>query len=135
MNARYVRTLLGFLLVSLVVDVCTATADEPRKQLSEAEKIDALIRSVENEKGSVFIRNDEEHTPKAAADHLRSKRRYAGRKITTARQFIDKLATGSSQTGKAYRIRLADGKEMTSAEFLNGKLAKLLASERAPSPH
>lgn len=121
----HIGTLIVFGLLPAFFSVRTAVADEPRKQLSEEQKIEALIRSVENEKGAIFIRNEEEHPAKAAAGHLRGKRKYAGRKIITARQFIDKLATGSSQSGKPYRIRLANGNEMTSAKYLKAKLAEL----------
>ena len=95
--------------------------------LSEAQKIQALIHSVETLKGAVFIRNGSEYDAAKAAEHLRRKLDYAGSKIRTADQFIDKLATGSSMTGRPYQIRFADGRTVESAVFFREQLRKLAA--------
>ena len=96
-------------------------------RLSEAQKIQALIHSVETLKGAVFIRNGSEYDGAKAAEHLRRKLDYAGNKIKTADQFIDKLATGSSMTGRPYQIRFADGRTVESAVFFREQLRKLEA--------
>jgi hypothetical protein len=93
--------------------------------LSEAQKIEALINSVGQLKGAVFIRNGSEHDAAAAAEHLRRKLDYAGKRIHTADQFIDKLATGSSMIGKPYKIRFADGHTVESAVYFREQLRKL----------
>ena len=97
-------------------------------QLSEAQKIQALIHSVETLQGAVFIRNGTEYDAAKAASHLRMKLDYAGKKVRTAEQFIDKLATGSSMTGKPYKIRFADGRTVESAVFFHEQLRKLEAT-------
>ena len=97
----------------------------PAVQLTEAQKIQALIHSIETLKGAVFIRNGSEHDAAKAAEHLRRKLDYAGKRISTADQFIDKLATGSSMSGKPYQIRFADGRTVESAAFLREQLRKL----------
>jgi hypothetical protein len=96
--------------------------------LSEAAKIQALIGSIEHLNGAVFIRNGTEHDASEAAAHLRRKLDYAGSKVKTAQQFIDRLATGSSMTGKPYKIRFADGRTVESAVFLREQLRKLEAA-------
>ena len=68
-----------------------------------------------------------------AAAHLRLKLDRAGARIKTAEQFIAFCATGSSISGQKYRIRLADGRTLDTAEFLRGKLALYQAAER-PAP-
>jgi len=103
------------------------TATAPVAHLSEAQKIQALIHSVETLQGAVFIRNGSEYDSAKAADHLRRKLDYAGKRITTADQFIDKLATGSSMTGKPYKIRFADGRTVESAVYFHEQLRKLEA--------
>jgi hypothetical protein len=109
----------------------TAPAAAPRAatsapgQMSEAAKIQALIASVEQLKGAVFIRNGSEYDSAKAAAHLRRKLDYAGSKIKTAEQFIDQLATGSSMTGKPYRIRFADGHSVESASYFHEQLKRL----------
>jgi hypothetical protein len=99
---------------------------EPGKTppLSEEEKIGRLIKLVADSKVS-FIRNGKEHTPAEAADHLRTKRKYAGDKIRTARDFIEQLASKSSASGKPYLIRTAEGKEVPAGEWLSERLRAL----------
>jgi hypothetical protein len=100
--------------------------------MTEAAKIQALIASVENLHGAVFIRNGSEYDGKAAADHLRQKLDYAGNRIKTAQQFIDKLASASSMTGKPYKIRYANGSTVDSAVYFHEQLMKLEAPSPAP---
>src|SRR4249919_3516937 len=61
--------------------------------MTEAAKIQALISSIEQLKGAVFIRNGTEYDGAKAAAHLRKKLDYAGSRVKTAEQFIDVLAT------------------------------------------
>lgn len=98
--------------------------------LTEAQKIEALIASVEHLRGAVFIRNGTEHDAAKAAGHLRRKLDYAGKRVKTAEQFIKYLATGSSMTGKPYRIRFADGQSVDSAVYFNEQLRRLVAPAR-----
>jgi len=90
-----------------------------------AAEIDALIDRVAHAKGVVFIRNGSEYTATEAAAHLQRKREAAGDKVRTPEQFIDALGARSSMSGKPYRVRLADGREMDSAVWLNGLLRDL----------
>lgn len=105
-------------------------ATQPARQLSEAQKIEALIASVEQLRGAVFIRNGSEHDAVKAAGHLRRKLDYAGKRIKTAEQFIQYLATGSSISGKPYRIRFADGRSVESAAYFHEQLRRLEAPAR-----
>ena len=97
----------------------------PAPALSEREKIDALIASVERLRGAVFIRNGTEHDSAKAAAHLRRKLGAAGKRVKTADQFISHLATGSSMTGKPYKIRFADGRTVESAQYFREQLRRL----------
>ena len=99
--------------------------------LSEPVKIEALIISVEQLPGAVFIRNGSEYSADKAADHLRMKLRYAGKRIKTAEEFIDNLATGSSMSGKPYRIRFADGHTVESAVYFREQLRRIETGHRA----
>lgn len=51
-----------------------------------------------------FERNGEVHSAADAAGHLRLKYRRGARHAATAEQFIDRLASKSSWTGKQYRV-------------------------------
>jgi len=102
-------------------------ADQPAANSARtpAAEIDALIDRVAHAKGVVFIRNGSDYTATEAAAHLQRKREAAGDKVRTPEQFIDALGSRSSMSGKAYRVRLADGREMDSAVWLKGLLHDL----------
>jgi hypothetical protein len=113
---------LLFALLSLLVSASTAVADE--KPLSEAEKIEALIKHVEGLAGAKFVRNGKEYDAKTAAVFLRRKWDAKKGEIKTAQDFIDKVASVSSTSGKPYLIR-KDGKDTKSGEYLTEQLEKL----------
>ena len=89
--------------------------------------IERLIRRVEQAQQVVFIRNGREYSAPEAATHLRRKLGAARGRITTAEQFIDVLGARSSVTGRAYRVRLRDGRELDSAVWLRGLLREVRA--------
>ena len=97
----------------------------------DTRKIDALIADIEGLEGATFIRNGEPHPAKDAAAHLRRKRDYAGDKITKAEQFIDELASKSSQSGEPYKIKLKEGTEVPAGDYLRQKLAEIEKSAPA----
>ncbi len=92
---------------------------------SEAQKTDHLIAYIASFENAVFIRNGTEHTAKDAAEHLQMKREKAGSRITTAIDFIEKIAAKSSMSGKPYQIRFADGKTFNCETVLKVELKKL----------
>jgi hypothetical protein len=106
-----------------------------QQPLTEGQKIDFLISFVRNLKGAIFIRNGSEHTAVAAAEHLQMKREKAGSRITTARDFVDKIATKSSMSGELYRIRFANGKEFPCHMVLLNELKKLEEGNVAKHPN
>ena len=97
----------------------------------EVRKIEALIAAVESKPDAVFIRNGSEHKAAEAADHLRLKWKHAGDRIRTARDFIRYCATKSSMSGRKYRIRFGDGREMESAVFFEAELQRIEATKPA----
>jgi hypothetical protein len=122
---------LAALLTAVAFTALPALAATPA-ELREAQfladekfKIEALIAAVEAQPDAVFIRNGSEHRAAQAAAHLRMKWRRAGGRIRTADDFISHLATASSFTGRRYRIRFADGREVDAAVFFRGELAKI----------
>lgn len=106
-------------------------APRPVPPLSEQVKIQSLIASIEQLKGAVFIRNGTEYDAHKAADHLRLKLKYAGKRVQTADQFISNLATGSSMTGKPYKIRFADGRTVESALYFREQLRRIESGHRS----
>lgn len=80
--------------------------------------IEALLADLAAAKGVIYIRNGAEFSPAEAAAHLRTKWNTAGEQVATVEQFIELCGTKSSASGEPYRVRRADGRTITSAEFL-----------------
>jgi len=100
----------------------------------EQQKIEYLIGSIGQLHDAHFIRNGTEYDADRAADHLRTKLRYAGSRIRTAEDFIRYCATGSSVTGEKYQIRFADGHSVEAATFFKDKLAEFKPQAPSRSP-
>ncbi len=114
------RALLSVLLASLALAAGTAGAAE-RSPETQAE-IDYLLDRVASS-GYVFIRNGDEHDSAEAADHMRRKYEHFDDEIDTAETFIEKSATRSLLTRRAYEVRFPDGSQAETAEWLLGELA------------
>jgi len=96
----------------------------------EQSRIDRLIRYVESQKAIKFIRNGTEYTAEDAGKFLRGKLEAMGSEVTTARQFIKRIASRSSMSGQPYHVRLADGQILLAENFLEDELQRI---ERQPS--
>ena len=76
-----------------------------------------------------FVRSGSEYDGKAARDHLARKLDVARPMLSTADQFVDHVATGSSMTGEAYKVRCGT-REITSQAWLRGELDAYRKSAR-----
>ena len=112
-------------LVALAAAVVVVAATAGAAELSEEQKIEALIKSVDELKGAKFIRNGSAHDGKAAAQHMRRKWKAGDKQIRTARDFIRLAASASSKSGKPYLIRFKDGREVESGAYLAEKLDEI----------
>jgi len=97
----------------------TVELDEP---LSETKKIEALIVSLKQLVGSTFIRNGQERTLDDAITLMREKWKRRESEIKTADDFIRIAGSCSSTSGKAYIIKMSDGKEIQSEEWFKEQL-------------
>ena len=122
---RLIAVLL--LIVSVAAPLCLRGAE---KALSEKEKIEVLIKHIEELKDAKFIRNDSDYDAKTAARFLRGKWRANEKQIKTATDFIEKAASVSSTSGKPYVIRLKGEKEVKCGEYLKEELKKMEAKDR-----
>ncbi len=114
------------LLITLAIPVATHAQTLPT---TERQKIEALIKYVGGLKDAHFIRNGSSYEVSTAVRFLRGKWESNDAQVKTARDFIDKVASFSGTSGKPYLIRLKDGKEIPSREFLTAELQKI---ESAP---
>ena len=90
----------------------------------EEEKINKLILYIEKS-NAVFIRNGNEYEAKEAAEHLRMKRKKAGNKVKTAKNFIDLIASKSYMSGEAYKMKFSNGSIINTRDILYNELRKL----------
>ncbi len=88
---------------------------------ADNEEINYLL-SYLGESGCIFIRNGDEHQSNEAREHLEMKYNHAKRRIKTAEDFIDKIASKSSLSRRQYQVRCADKKKLPSKQWLEEAL-------------
>jgi len=114
----FIRRVLPFLLLLLTLPLASAADGNPDA------KINGLISHIESLSDATFIRNGKEYTSANAAKFLRGKWDANKKDVKTPADFIDKVATKSSTTGKPYLIRFKDGKETPCGDYLRQRLKK-----------
>ncbi len=90
------------------------------------QEIDYLLDFVADS-GCTFHRNGDDHGSADAAEHLRLKYRRGKRYADTAEDFIDRLASESSWTGKPYTVTCGERTE-PSGRWLHRALADYRAA-------
>ena len=97
---------------------------------AEMARIERLLAALASRKELKLIRNGSEYDTETGAVFLRRKLESMGGDVKTCEEFIDRIASGSSMSGQAYKVRLSDGREIPAREFLRLELARL---ERPPA--
>lgn len=110
------RALLILLTTLLTLNLCAAET-EPL-----AKTVDYLIAQVEKAEGVKFMRNDDEHTGKEAAEHMRRKYNHFKKEIKTPEDFIEKCAAKSELSGKPYMIKKSDGSTEKCQDWMKSML-------------
>jgi hypothetical protein len=87
-------------------------------------EINYLLASI-GASGCTFYRNGIWYDSKRAADHLRSKYDLlaARDQITTAEDFVEKVATSSSMSGQQYQIKCGDAAPVATHQWMLEALA------------
>lgn len=124
------RTFLASLLILLAVSANAA----PLPPAARAE-VDAMLTRLQSS-GCEFNRNGSWHAGAEARAHLLKKLDYLEGKglVQTAEQFIERGASASSMSGKAYLVRCAGKPPMESAQWLKAELQQQRAARAASSP-
>jgi hypothetical protein len=129
---------MSFLLMALLpLAALAGPAAAPLRDVSgmtEQQKIEALIVSIEQLPGAVFIRNGGEYDGIKAGSHMRLKWKSAGSRVKTAEDFILFCGSASSMTGKKYQVRFADGKTVDSEQYFHDQLHRLEAGKAIVKP-
>ncbi len=117
--------LLTLLLVLLPLTHLTA-AQMSQPEINKArELLDAIGKS-----GLIFIRNGKEYTAVEAKDHLKTKLDWARDKVSTAQEFVEKVASRSLMTGEPYLIKLPDARTLPAREWLLQELGRIEEEHR-----
>ncbi len=111
----------------IMVALLAALVSAPAFCASPQDEIQHLLSAI-GDSGCMFIRNRKQHTATEAEAHLAMKLRRAGSRVKTAEVFIDRLASGSSWTGKQYVIQCGDD-STPSRDWLTTELERFRASQ------
>ena len=97
--------------------------------------VDALLTRLQAS-GCEFNRNGSWYTGAEARAHLLKKLDYLERKdmVSSAEQFIERGASGSSMSGKAYLVRCAGKSPVESGPWLKAELQRLRVARAASAP-
>jgi hypothetical protein len=116
--------------IALVATMAIGTRVSAQAKLSETQKIEALIQSVQQLKGAQFYRNGSYYDAVKAADHLRMKWGKAGSRVKTAQDFIEVVGTKSYLSGEEYHIKLSAGRKVATKAFFTQRLKEIMASKK-----
>jgi hypothetical protein len=124
-NAGKVLTL--FLFIALFFPVQFAVAAEDKEI--------AFLLSYIAESDCIFIRNGDEYQAKAASEHLEMKYNHVRNRIKSAENFIDKIATKSSFSGRPYEV-LCNSARLPTKTWLEEALAahRTSVAKKSPQP-
>jgi len=113
--------MMRLLAATLLVWQAAACWAAPRAQ---QDSIDALLAAIESS-GCEFERNGSRYAAREGAEHLRMKLERAGERVQTAREFIEGIASGSSQSGRPYLVHCAGHGPQRSRDWLGERLRGL----------
>jgi hypothetical protein len=120
----------GFIAVVALLGQLIVAVPAHAAQMSETEKIDALLNDVEARSDLKFIRLGSVHSSGEAAQMLRVKLRFAGARVKTADDFIEYIASATA-SGHPYLVVYPDGHKVQSGAFLRAELKRLTAPPAA----
>ena len=95
-----------------------ALAQDAAKGPEDVEKAIQFLLDAVAKSDATFIRNGEPHDGKEAAGHMAAKRQYFRNQIRTPEDFIRWAGTRSELSGKAYEVKLRDGRSMPTGRWL-----------------
>jgi hypothetical protein len=107
-------------LGTIIIVLSAALGSQALAGVSEQtqSEIDYLLDYVA-QANCVFIRNGKEYDAERAVKHMRKKYEHFQDEIVTVDDFIALAATKSLLSGKPYWVRLVDGTELKSADWLH----------------
>mgnify|MGYP001283823249 FL=1 len=113
--------------LAIVALVSMAVSPAWAEEQAVVVEVNYLINAV-SESGCSFVRNGDEHTASEAVDHLQMKARRGKRYYDTADEFIDRIASKSSWSGKPYMIQCIGKPAVKAADWFTRVLVEYRAS-------
>src|SRR5882757_1730296 len=106
-------------ILAVVLGAVTSTVVSAAATPVAQKEIEYLLGFV-GSSGCKLYRNGTWYDAGKGQEHLRSKYEYLARRnqVSTAEDFIGKAATGSSLSGKPYRVQCANGAPIPSSQWL-----------------
>ncbi len=101
----------------------SATVSAALSDAQEA-RINAMLAALGKQHSLIFVRNGSDHTAAEAESHLRLKLSKTRKRLDTAEQFIDKVASKSSISGAPYEVKIPGQESEKAAVFLHRLLEK-----------
>jgi hypothetical protein len=124
-------------LAVLLLAALPGAGEAAKRPPAEQKKIDWLIDQVGQSKAT-FIRNGTGYNAAKAVSHLKFKLFLAGSRVQTVKDFVEGVASSSSETGNPYLIRLPGAAAPTPMhDWLTAKLAQYDKAQRGlatPTP-
>lgn len=111
-------------IICLVVTLLMTLPAYAKLTAHEEARINAMLEGLAQKKDLIFVRNGDEHTCDEAVSHLRLKLGNTRNRIDTAEQFIDKVASSSSITGKPYIVKMPGKSDENAQPFLHALLRR-----------
>ncbi|WP_176691697.1 YfeK family protein [Superficieibacter electus] len=90
----------------------------------EEARINAMLTALAQKQDLTFIRNGDAHNCEEAVSHLRLKLSNTRNRIDTAEQFIDKVASSSSISGKPYIVKIPGKSDENAKSYLHALIAE-----------
>ena len=115
--------------ICLLTLACAAPGQASDDTSSTQQELNQLFTLVE-QSNCVFTRNGSDHDSADAAVHLRLKSRRGKSYYNSTDQYIDRLATKSSWTGKPYSVQCPNEEPQSSNQWLHGLLDEVRGSSK-----
>lgn len=127
-----VRTTLWLVFVAMLVMSPAWSGDADALSPATTAEIEYLLDHV-SRSPNTFVRNGDDHTGPEAAKHMRRKYEHFLNKgkISNTGDFIDRAGTKSLMSGHPYTVRVADGTEVMTADWLRAELEAYRADRGA----
>ncbi len=124
------QKVLKYLLISLLLPIGWLPVSQATP--TSEKEIQHLLEFI-SQSDCIFIRNNSEYPAKEAREHLQTKYDYARRWVDSAEQFIERIASKSSISGKRYQVRCR-GQLFYSRDWLQQELTRYRARQPGNQP-